>query len=183
MPIGARIGYEGYRRRGQIHLNLQSAEDSADTIATDIARDLANHRLNCYTSFATLPEHFVAAPLGLTDKADGSKRRIHHLSYPADDMDSGSINGSIPERSTTISYSTIEDAITAIAFFAKGCLLVKPDFESAFRHIPVSPIDSALLGFHWENKYYSERYLPFGLQTAPFLFNLFAKGLHWILGK
>jgi len=47
----------------------------------------------------------------------------------------------------------------------------------------MSPIDSALLGFYWENKYYSKRYLPFGLRTAPFLFNLFAEGFHWILGN
>lgn len=26
-----------------------------------------------------------------------------------------------------------------------------------------------------------ERYLPFGLRTAPFVFDLFAKGLNWIL--
>jgi len=120
--FGARIGYQRYRRQGQIHPNLKSAEDSPDTIATDIAKELANNRFNGYTSLATVQEHFVASPLGLTDKADGSKRRIHHLSYPADDRDSSSINGSIPERYATISYSTIEDAITAIQSFGKGCL-------------------------------------------------------------
>ena len=31
--------------------------------------------------------------------------------------------------------------------------------------------------------YYAERYLPFGLRTAPFLFNLFAETFHWILGN
>ena len=33
----------------------------------------------------------------------------------------------------------------------------------------------------WEDIYYKERCLPFGLGTAPFLFNLFAEGFHWIL--
>lgn len=28
---------------------------------------------------------------------------------------------------------------------------------------------------------YFKRYLSFGLRTAPFLFNLFAEGFHWIL--
>jgi len=179
----ARIGYEGYGRRGQIHRNLKSAEDSPDRIVTNIVKELGNHQFNCYTSLATVPEHLVASPLGLTHKGEGSKRRIHHLSYSADDRDSGSINGTIPEHYTTCSYSTIDDAIKAIQCFGKGCLLVKRDFVSPFRHIPVSPIDGALLGFHWENKYYSERDLPFRLQTTPLLFNLFAKGFHWILGN
>jgi len=58
---------------------------------------------------------------------------------------------------------------------------VKRDLESAFRHIPVSPQDSPLLGFHWENTYYAEQFLPFGLRTAPYLFNLFAEVFHWFL--
>ena len=60
-------------------------------------------------------------------------------------------------------------------------MLIKRHFESAFRHIPVSPYDSPLLGFHWQNWYYAERYLPFGFWTAPYLFNLFAEVFHWIL--
>jgi len=51
----------------------------------------------------------------------------------------------------------------------------------AFRHIPVSPLDSPLLGFQWQSRYYTECFLPFGLRTAPFLFNLFAEVFHWIL--
>jgi len=63
----------------------------------------------------------------------------------------------------------------------RGCLRVKRDFESVFRHIPVSPFDSPLLGFQWQSRYYTEFFLPFGLRTVPFLFNLFAEVFHWIL--
>ena len=62
-------------------------------------------------------------------------------------------------------------------------LLIKRDFEKAFRHIPISPLDSPLLGFHWQNKYYAELYLPFGLRKAPYIFNLFAETFHWILER
>ena len=44
-------------------------------------------------------------------------------------------------------------------------------------------MDSPLLGFEWQLKYIAERYLPFGLMTAPFLFNLFAEVFHWILAN
>jgi len=58
---------------------------------------------------------------------------------------------------------------------------VKRDFENAFRHIPLSPEDSPLLGLEWQGRYYSEHFLPFGLRTAPYLFNLFAEVFHWIV--
>ena len=44
-------------------------------------------------------------------------------------------------------------------------------------------MDSPLLGFQWQGKYFAERYLPFGPRTAPYLFNLFAKVFHWILAN
>ena len=37
------------------------------------------------------------------------------------------------------------------------------------------------MGFQWDNKFYKECCLPFGLRTAPFLFNLLAEALHWIV--
>ena len=59
--------------------------------------------------------------------------------------------------------------------------MIKRDLKDAFRHIPVSPQDWWLLGFSWNNKTWIDRFLPFGLRTSPFLFDLFAKGVHWIM--
>lgn len=53
--------------------------------------------------------------------------------------------------------------------------------EAAFRTIPVAIAQQWLLGFSWEGQFYKEKCLPFGLRTAPFLFNLFAEGLEWCL--
>ena len=58
---------------------------------------------------------------------------------------------------------------------------MKRDLKDAFRHIPVATSDQWLLGFYCDDRYWMERYLPFGLRTAPFLFDLFAKALNWIL--
>ena len=181
--FGARIGYLGPRGPMQIHQNLSCAEDAPDTVTADIKAKLDNNRLECYPSIESLPEYFMASPLGHIDKSNGTKRRIHHLSFPNDEQASGSINGGIPEDYGTITYSGVQDAIMAIQKVGRSCLLVKRDFESAFRHMPISPFDSGLLGFHWETKYYSERFLPFGLRTTPFLFNLFAETFHWILAN
>lgn len=179
--FGARIGYEESRGPIRIFPNLSSADESPVTVTADITTELNQKRITCYTDIRHLPEHFTASPLGLTDKSDGSKRRIHHLSYS--ENEENSINGGIPEEYGRITYSSVEDAISAIQMFGPCCFLLKRDFENAFRHIPIAPDDAPLLGFHGQNKYYTEQFLPFGLRTAPYLFNLFAETFHWILAS
>jgi hypothetical protein len=60
------------------------------------------------------------------------------------------------------------------------CLLVKRDLADAFRHIPVHPDDWWLLGFRWEDAFYQDLFLPFGLRTSPAIFDFFATALEWI---
>ena len=177
--FSARIGYEGYRSKTTIHSNLKSAIAEASIVSADIVSELNQSRLEVYSGPNNLPRHFTASPLGLTDKADGSKRRIHYPSYPPRDI--SGINAGIPEHYGAIKYSGIEDAIQAVHRFGDNSILIKRDFKSAFSHIPVSPIDTPLLGFQWEGIFYAECFLPFGLRTARYLFNLFAEVFHWIL--
>ena len=158
--FGARIGYTGHCDCIQVYPNLATVEGFPEIIATGIKVELKHNRLECHTSLTSLPSHFTASPLGLADKSDGSKRRIHHLLYPTDMQGSGSVHGEIPEDYGEFTYSSITEAITAAQRYGKGSHLVKREFASAFQHIPVSPLDCALLGFHWWNKYYIERFLP-----------------------
>ena len=37
------------------------------------------------------------------------------------------------------------------------------------------------MGIHWNNQYYVDLYLPFGLRSAPFLFNQLSDALEWVL--
>ena len=37
------------------------------------------------------------------------------------------------------------------------------------------------MGIYWQSQYYVDLYLPFGLRSAPFLFNQFSNALEWIL--
>lgn len=62
----------------------------------------------------------------------------------------------------------------------KGFLLAKIDIESAFRNIPVHPDDRHLLGMMWEGDLYIDTVLPFGLRSAPKIFNAIADGLEWV---
>ena len=52
-----------------------------------------------------------------------------------------------------------------------------------FRSIPLCPYNYWLFVFKWNGKLYVDVFLPFGLQTSPFISNLFSEGLHWILER
>ena len=57
----------------------------------------------------------------------------------------------------------------------------KLDIKSAFRNVPVHPSDWELLGMKWEGLYFFDTVLPFGLRSAPFLFDEFSSAVEWII--
>ena len=79
---GAKIGYEGCRKTITTHPNLFSANIDAALVTADLASELKKNHLEVYQDSGSLPQYYMASPLGLADKSDGSKRRIHHLTYP-----------------------------------------------------------------------------------------------------
>ncbi len=63
----------------------------------------------------------------------------------------------------------------------RGTVLAKSDVEGAFKTVPVHPGDIWLLGKSWEGHVYVDKVLPFGLRSAPKLYNAVADALLWIL--
>ena len=78
-------------------------------------------------------------------------------------------------------YSTVEDAARIIAHLGRDTLMAKINIKSAFRIIPVHPEDRTVLGMQWQGRVYVDTQLPFGLRSAPMLFNAYADALEWIL--
>ena len=104
-------------------------------------------------------------------------RLIVDLSYPK----GHSINDGIPKHLCSLKYISIDHAVQKILHYGKGTLLAKIDIKSAFRLLPVHPLDRHLLGTMWNNSLYIDTCLPFGLRSAPKLFNLLADLLAWVL--
>ena len=100
-----------------------------------------------------------------------------HLSAPSDT----SINDGISREEFTLRYSTVDDAVKIVRQLGPSTLLAKIDIKSAFRTIPVRLEDRELLGIYWQQKYYVDCCLPFGLRSAPYIFNQYAEALEWIL--
>ncbi|KAF7366908.1 Integrase/recombinase xerD [Mycena sanguinolenta] len=163
-------------------MNLKSAFEST-AVYNALSADIATQVLNGRTAgpFPAPPfDNFRCSPLGaVTRKRTSKVRRIHHLSWPH----GRSVNDGIPDAEAQIHYDMIDRAIADIVRAGRGSLLVKLDLESAFRHIPVRPEDWPLLGFTWEGKFFHDLVLGFGCRSAPYIFNLFAEALHWILER
>ena len=90
-----------------------------------------------------------------------------------------SINDYIDSSLYSSSYCSIDDAYRIINKLGPGALLSKIDLKDAFHLIPVRPADWNLLGIHWKQNFYIDTCLPFGLRSAPYLFNHFSDTLWW----
>ena len=94
-----------------------------------------------------------------------------------------SVNDGIPKMLCGLSYITIDDAIHKVLQLGRNTLLAKIDIKSAFRLLPVHPADRHLLGLEWHKLIYLDTGLPFGLRSAPKLFNILADLLAWIVSQ
>lgn len=176
IKFGAKLGYTGPRQR-IISKNLPTANDAPGLLSKDLQTQIELNRVT-QVNHDDLPEFLISSPLGLAPKSTPGKwRRIHHLSHPR----GKSVNCHIAEDHGALEYTNVDEAIEAVLVVGQGATLVKRDLADAFRHIPVAESDWWLLYFMWEDKFYFERFLPFGLRTSPYLFDLFAKGLNWML--
>lgn len=180
IQFGANIGFAGDRTISQRCSNLKTAFASpsiTESLSADIAMQIAIRRT--HSPFTSPPfSNFRASPIGAVARKHSTKvRRIHHFSWPQEK----SVNDGIPNAEATINYDMAEHAIRDLIASELGSLMLKLDLEAAFRHIPVQPADWPLLGFEWRGNLYHDVVLAFGARSAPYVFNLFAEAVHWIL--
>ena len=122
--------------------------------------------------------------------------KLASLGYPQEaitevEIDSGpstpcrmcSINDGMPKDLYSLTYITVDTAINYILTLGPGTLLAKVDIKSAFRVLPLHPANCHLLVMHWNKQLYIDTCLPFGLQSAPKLFNILADLLAWMLNQ
>ena len=76
---------------------------------------------------------------------------------------------------------SVDDAARAVAKAGRGAFLAKADIKQAYRMVPVHPADRLLLGMVWEESLFVDSALPFGLRSAPKIFNALADALEWLI--
>ena len=172
---GARIGYTG-SRVARFAPNLASARQHPSVIDSELSKECAKGWIAGPYLSPPLP-NLQCSGIGVVPKKNKTWRMIMHLSAPY----MLSINDGINKEDYTLHYSSIDDATRLVAKLGRGCSLAKIDIKSAFRLIPIATADWELLGLFWRGSYYVDKQLPFGLRSAPFLFDQFASAIHWIL--
>ena len=176
LRYGTHVGYNG-PQKSRVSRNLISATQHPDVVSSNISKEVNLGRVAGPFASSPLP-HLQCHPVGVVPKKHSSEwRTIYHLSYPEGD----SINDHIPKDPYALQYVRVDDAIRILKSLGSGSFMAKTDLKSAFRLIPVHPDDWNLLGIYWKSQYYVDLYLPFGLRSAPFLFNQLSDALEWIL--
>ena len=119
---------------------------------------------------------FGVIPKGHTP---GKWRLILDLCFPEGE----SVNDGISPDDCSLRYLKIEEVAQALLKAGPITEMAKIDIQSAYRIVPVHPADRHLLGMSWQDKVYVDAVLPFGLRSAPVIFNTLADALLWILRK
>ena len=115
--------------------------------------------------------------LGVVPKRHSTNkwRHILDLSHPS----GTSVNDGINRILCSLTYMKVDDVVRHVLKLGKHCLLAKIDIKAAFWNIPVLPDDHHLLGVQWRDQLYVDTVLPFGLRSAPKIFNSVADALQW----
>ena len=176
LRYGTRIGYLGPHKT-RVSRNLISASQHPEVVSGNLQKEVQLGRIAGPFPSPPLP-NLQCHPIGVVPKKHSVEwRTIYHLSYPEGD----SINDHIPKDPYSLQYVRVDDAIAILRSLGPGSFMAKTDLKSAFRLMPIHPEDWNLLGIYWQSQYYIDLYLPFGLRSAPFLFNQISDALEWIL--
>ena len=176
---GFRIGWDptrvSLRSRAS---NMHSASEHPTVVDEYLATKVSASRVA--GPFDAPPFHSLhVSPFGVIPKKHqpGKWRLILDLSSPP----GHSVNDGIPKDPYSVKYVTVDDAICSLVDLGPGALMAKFDVKAAYRNIPIHPDDRFLLGMKWRDKFYVDHVLPFGLRSAPFIFDSVAEAVEWIL--
>ena len=92
-----------------------------------------------------------------------------------------SVNDGINPEEFSLQYIKVDQIIRMVSKYGAGAWMAKFDVEAAYRNIAVHPDDRFPLGMKWRGKYFVDLALPFGLRSAPYIFNSVADMVEWIL--
>ena len=180
---GLREGFHiGFNRQAPLKSassNLPSAREHPDIITDYLEEELRQGRmLGPFKDTSNLPplqiNRFGVIPKG---HDTGKWRLITDLSFPPN----RSVNDGIDDDFCHLSYISIDQVAEVAARLGRGALLAKVDIEAAYRLIPVHPHDRPLQAMRFNDLVYIDPMLPFGLCSAPKIFNATADALTWIL--
>ena len=176
---GFRIGYN--YGKGLLPLtakkNMLSAQQHPEVIDSYITKEVSDRRI--LGPFPSPGETIHTSPFGVIPKRhqENKWRLILDLSHP----EGRSVNDGIDPALCSLSYISHDQITEQILLMGRCTQMAKIDIRNAYRNIPVHPSDRHLLGMNWQGHTFVDGCLPFGLRSAPKIFNAIADALEWIL--
>ena len=172
---GFRIAYQN-TPSSMTHPNHKSARDNPEVLTNLIRKEIDHGRIG--GPFLSPPfDPFLISPLGLVPKKEsGTCRLIHDLSFPR----GSSVNSGISDEDAAVTYESLDRVIALVHQMQPGALIGKVDIESAFRIVPIHPLDRHLLGFKVNEEFFFDKCLPMGCRSSCAIFESFSTALQWV---
>ena len=171
---GFKIPYTG-ERSARISKNHGSALQQPDIIRNRLEEEVKLGRVAGPFDIPPI-DNLIVSPIGLVPKSTpGEFRLIFDLSYPH----GASINSGISKEDSSVIYTNFDEVIRMVREEGAGSYLFKVDIKSAFRLIPIHPTDFSLLGMTFQDQFYIDKCLPFGLSVSCAVFEKFSTFLEW----
>ena len=174
---GFRIGFSHTCLCSPAPSNHPSASEHPEVISERLTAETSKGRLIGPLDPTQFPFVQISS-LGAVPKkhSENKWRLILDLSHPK----ASSVNDGISRDLCSLTYMRVDDVVHKVLSMGRGALLAKIDIENAFRNVPVHPHDRYLLGMKWNDQLFIDTVLPFGLRSAPKIFNALADALQWI---
>ena len=175
---GFRVGFSPSHKLKSAKSNKPSALQHAAVVDEYLAHEVSLGRVAGPFTSPPLPNLHISS-FGVIPKRGqpGKWRLIVDLSSPG----GASVNDGINPDEFSLHYITVDKVISLVSQFGRGALMAKFDVESAYRNVPIHPLDRYLLGMKWRHHFYVDLALPFGLRSAPYISNSIADLVEWIL--
>lgn len=179
---GLRCGFHiGFKRGSKLRAakkNMFSAEEHPEVIQKYLQEECELGRVLGPFDLEELPGVHISK-FGVIPKSNqvGKWRLILDLSSP----EGASVNDGIQKELCSLQYVKVDEVVDTILKLGPGTELAKIDIQNAYRIVPVHPDDRPLLGMKWQGKLYVDTTLPFGLRSAPKIFNAVADAAQWVI--
>ena len=153
--------------------NMSSADENPQVIEDYLSKEVTAGNIFGPCSPSGQPDVHINR-FGVIPKKyqPGKWRLITDLSYP----EGTSVNDAIDPALCSLTYTSVDEVAATAAALGRGAQLAKIDVKSAYRLVPVHPGQRHWLGMQWQG---IDGMLPFGLRSAPKLFNAVADALEW----
>ena len=175
---GFRVGFNRSQSLRSAKNNMKSAVDHPEVVSKYLAEEVAAGRvIGPIPEEATKGAHLHISRFGVIPKPNkpGHWRLIVDLSFPP----GASVNDGINPELCSLKYTKVDEVAKVVQELGRGSELAKADIKAAYRIVPVHPQDRQLLAMKWQGDVYIDTALPFGLRSAPKLFNAVADALEW----